>query len=728
MPQLIEVALPVPLRTTFSYRYTLPLTPALGARVRVPFGHRQLVGIIVALDTASALADDKLKNVIELLDEHPLIPTELMALCQWGASYYHHPLGEALSTALPQRFREGKAIERSLAYTLTREGKGLPESALKRAKKQQAALSFLQKHTYLREESIASEALSKTALNSLIEKGLVEKTIAPEDDTDNHTPQSVSSLIKEEPLPLNQEQQHAFDSLRYHQYNTYLLFGVTGSGKTEVYMQAITRVLQSGRQALVLIPEIGLSPQTIGRFRRRFHVNIAELHSNVAKGERAKHWLAAKSGQARIVIGTRLASLTPFADLGIIIIDEEHDKSYKQQDGFKYSARDISVYRAHKLGIPIILGSATPSLESLHNVNLGKYIQLTLSRRPGSAQAPTMSTVDLRNQRTHAGLSDIALERIGEVLTRNEQVLVFLNRRGYAPALICHSCGWSAECSACDTRMTLHQQPPHLLCHHCERRRPIPKRCDQCGGTEIQTSGYGTEQVEQALKKHFPTTPVIRIDKDSTRRKNGLENQLAKTTADNASILVGTQMLAKGHHLPNLTLVVILEADHGLMSPDYRALENMGQVITQVAGRAGREDKRGEVLVQTHAPTHPLTSILLEGKYNQFAEHLLSSRKKAQLPPYCFTSIFITENRQAKTCLRFLEALKAELCVALHTSISGPFPASVEKVDNYYRYYLRISSNKRTAFHHALTLAVNKISELKPNIRWSLEVDPNTLQ
>ena len=483
--------------------------------------------------------------------------------------------------------------------------------------------------------------------------------------------------------------------------------------------------MQSGRQALVLIPEIGLSPQTIGRFRRRFHVEIAELHSNVAKNERAKHWIAAKTGSARIVIGTRLTSLTPFADLGIIIIDEEHDKSYKQQDGFKCSARDISVYRAHQLGIPVILGSATPSLESLHNVNLRKYTQLTLSQRPGNAQPPVMIPVDLRNQRTLAGLTDTALESINNTLSRNEQVLVFLNRRGYAPALICHSCRWSAQCSACDARMTLHQHPPHLLCHHCERRRPTPKRCDECGGNELHTAGYGTEQVEQALTKRFPATQVIRIDRDSTRRKNGLKTQLAKANEEQACIFVGTQMLAKGHHLPNLTLVVILEADQGLMSPDYRALEDMGQMITQVAGRAGREDKPGKVLVQTHTPLHPLLNMLTNETYTSFARHLLCQREAAYLPPISCIATLNVEHSNQKRCIQALEQVKQRIMqYALEDSLYcyGPNPAPIEKINNRFCAELRLLGPTRRALQKTLSEAAVELETTckNENLRFAI--------
>lgn len=731
MPLFLKVALPVPIRDTFSYRYTLPSSPTIGARVRVPFGHRELIGIITQIEDSCDIPTEKLKDIRELLDDKPLLPEELLSLCAWGANYYHHPIGEVLSAATPQRFRDGKAPTIAKAYVHTQEGKGLPAKALGRAKKQQAIHQHLLEHESLEEAELAAYAFSKTTIKALIEKNILT-AVDLSNTSDTHSTEE-ADVLKETAKAPNDEQANVLSALRYHKYTCYLLQGSTGSGKTEIYLQAIARVLQAGQQALVLIPEIGLSPQTIARFRQRFNLPIAELHSNVAEGQRAQNWQNAKSGQAKIIIGTRLSSLTPFKNLGIIIIDEEHDQSYKQQDGFKYSARDLCIYRAHTLNIPIILGSATPSLESIHNANTGKYEKLIMRHRAGNARPPKITTIDLKNQTTQAGLSKESLQHLSQVVERDEQALIFLNRRGYAPVLICHSCGWNAQCQSCDARMTLHQHPPHLLCHYCERRRSKPKSCPNCGNFELQTAGYGTEQLEQALIALFPQTEIVRVDRDSTQRKASFELKLKKAQENKACIFVGTQMLAKGHHLPNLTLVVVLDADQGLMSSDFRGLEQMGQLITQVAGRAGREDKLGHVLVQSHTPDHPLLTLLLEGGYERYAAQLLSIRASSRLPPFQFVASFRAESKRAENCIEFLNIVAR----ALHTNNSaaegiktlGPIPAALEKVNNRYRYSYNVLSESRLSLQINLARAIKEIDQhaLAKRTRWSLIVDPISL-
>ncbi len=730
-PQFLEVALPIPLRADFTYRYVGDKTCSPGARVKVPFRGRELIGIIINTPQTPSFAPEKIKDIIALLDAEAFFTTELLSLCRWGAHYYQHPLGEVIHAALPQRFREGLHPASPMVYVHTQEGKGLTHEALKRAKQQQKVHQYLLENTSLDPENIEHAGLTKAAIQSLISKGLVEKIQASQAAPAPLTPppESVNSGPNESPIELNEEQQQALDEIRYHHYQCYLLQGVTGSGKTEVYLQAIARVIQSGQQALVLIPEIGLSPQTLDRFKKRFNVPIAVLNSNVSEGERAKQWHDTKLGHAKIVIGTRLASLTPFLNLGIIIVDEEHDRSYKQQDGFKYSARDISIYRAHTLNIPIILGSATPSLESLHNALNQKFKRLIMKKRAGKAIPPHVTAVDLKNQNIHAGLTETALKQLTATIENKEQALIFVNRRGFAPSLLCHQCGWHAHCPNCDARMTYHMSAAQLICHYCERRKPIPHKCPDCASQKILTAGYGTEQIEQTLSDMFPETAVVRVDRDTTQKKNALAEKLKYGDRPEACIFVGTQMLAKGHHLPNLTLVVIADADQGLMSPDFRAAEKMGQLIAQVSGRAGRAEKPGHVIVQSYTPDHPLLNQLISKGYNTFANALLTQRQSASLPPFSHQAIFRAESKRPDNAMQFLKMVKSLLTPVLSgfsASLLGPLPASIEKISDRYRFTLEVNSENKKQLLGLLALKLPEIDQqaLSKRTRWSLEVDP----
>lgn len=734
MQKYLNIALPVPLRRSFTYLAPthLDFEAAIGARVRVPFGPRELIGIITGFEPAPDVDPAKLKAAIEVLDRTPLLPKELISLCEWTASYYLHPVGEVFNSALPQRFREGKAPERTRYFTLTNEGKGLPKDALKRAPKQQAVLQYLLEHDTVTQQSTEASGLSKPAIAAMLEKGIVE--LREEDASIDEA--TYTKVLQEPHKTLNDEQQAAFDAIEFHHFKSYLLQGVTGSGKTELYLQLTSRVLHSGGQVLVLVPEIGLSPQTLARFRKRFAVEIAELHSGVAEGARAQNWMAARTGKARIVIGTRLASMAPFHNLGLIIIDEEHDRSYKQQDTLRYSARDISIYRAHALNIPIVLGSATPSLESIRNAQQGRYSALTLSKRAGDAIPPTIEISDLRGQTITAGLAPRTIDLLKETLKRGEQALLFLNRRGYAPALMCHTCGWSADCRYCDLPMTVHHRQRQLRCHHCDRGRRIPDTCQNCSSADLQTTGVGTEQLEINLEQIFENTPIIRIDRDSTRNKGSLEKKLEQGKASDACIYIGTQMLAKGHHLPNVTLVVILDGDQGLVSPDFRALEQMGQLIIQVAGRSGRAQKPGKVEIQSHRPDHPMLQTLISRGYDGFAKDLLELRKNANLPPYTYTAQFRAESKRSEICIDFLKQVAA--CVRkaaqIHASpintslinIVGPHPATIERVNDRYRYNTLVIGTSRAALKSCLQQALGDIDNLAlgKRTRWSLDIDP----
>ncbi|WP_339074248.1 primosomal protein N' [Teredinibacter turnerae] len=728
----ISVALPVPLRNTFDYRLPTEADPTanyMGCRVAVNFGHQAMVGIILSCHQTPTYDPAKIVAALEILDNKPLFTAELLNLCWWAADYYQHPLGETLSTAMPTPLRQGKSSAPTLAaWQLTTEGKGLPETALKRAKKQQIALQYLLHNDFLLDADARKLDINSTTMAAMQKKGLVEKVErvpehqAPKDAADQ--------LLRESPLALTEEQEAALSQLSFHRYTCYLLEGATGSGKTEFYLQAIARTLQAGKQALVLIPEIGLTPQTVARFEQRFACSVAELHSNVSDSQRTNNWLAARDGRARIVIGTRLASLCPLQDLGIIIVDEEHDLSFKQQDGLRYSARDLSIYRANQLQIPIVLGSATPSLESFYNAIHGRFAHLRLTRRAGAAKPPTISRVDLRGKTLTAGLCDASVAALEKTIERGQQAIVFVNRRGYAPSLLCHHCGWIAECPSCDANLTLHKAPYHLHCHHCDAQKPVNRHCPQCNSPDLNPRGLGTEQTEQWLEERFPDTPIIRIDRDSTRQKNSLQETLAVVKSGKPCILIGTQMLAKGHHFPNIALVVIADCDQGLMSADYRGPERMAQLVIQVAGRAGRGEIPGQVLIQSHSPDHPLLDLLLTKGYHLFARQLLNERQTAFLPPFTHQCLIRAESKRPQNAIDFLKMARQQLSSLMPPSQQlqylGPIPARMERVNERFRYQLHITAGSRKALQKLLKEGIEKIDQqaLARRTRWSVDVDP----
>lgn len=530
-------------------------------------------------------------------------------------------------------------------------------------------------------------------------------------------------------LKLNAAQQEAVTKIIASKQNfkTFLLDGVTGSGKTEVYLQAIANILADGKQVLVLVPEISLTPQTIARFSHRFHVPIATLHSNLSEQERLCGWLAARSGEAQIVIGTRSAIFTPFANLGLIIVDEEHDASFKQQDRFRYHARDLAIMRANENNIPIVLGSATPSLESLLNVKRQRYEFLALPERAGDAQLPQYHMIDLRHAKTDDGIAESLINAMREQLAQDNQVMLFLNRRGYAPVLYCKQCAWIAECKRCDARMIYHRSPARLQCHHCDSRSGIPAKCTQCGETALQPVGLGTQRLEETLAKHFPDVPIIRVDRDNTKRKGAMENLLEQIHENKKAILIGTQMLAKGHHFPNVTLVGIVDADSGLFSADFRAVEQMGQLLLQVSGRAGRENKSGTVVVQTRNPDHPLLQILIQQGYSVFAQTLLSERAEAVLPPYSYFAVFKAEAYAEKNANVFLDKIK-EWSAAFADSVTvlGPVPALLAKKKGLHCQHLLVKADKRSSLQHFLKSMLQQIEKLPASqpVKWILDVDP----
>ncbi|MFZ5607545.1 MAG: primosomal protein N' [Pseudomonadota bacterium] len=720
----LQVALPVPLPRLFDY---LPppgiaaAAVAVGQRLRVPFGHRALCGVV--LGHGEAEPGITLRAALELLDTGPLLHGELLDSLRWLAGYLHAPIGEVLATALPVALRRGGPLPDTArrGWVLSEAGRtALP--GLRAGKPRRLAELLVE----ARDEDWLDAALPgwRVPLRRLRERGLVERVVLAEAPA---------------PAPLaagfspNPEQEAAIAAIRSATgFAPFLLDGVTGSGKTEVYLQAIADCLARGRQALVLVPEIGLTPQLLGRFQRRLGVPVHVLHSGLGDGERAATWMAALRGQARVVVGTRSAVFTPLPHAGLIVVDEEHDASYKQFDGIRYHARDFAIVRARALGVPIVLGSATPALETLHNARSGRFSVLRLPRRAGLAQPPSVRVVDVRKRPLQAGLSEQALEAIASALAAGGQVLVFRNRRGYAPVLLCHDCGWSAHCPRCSseerpTPMTVHAHGKRLQCHHCGYRKPAPPACPDCASLALQPQGNGTERIEEALQARFPEVPVLRIDRGSTGHRDALQRHFDDLGA-RPGILVGTQMLAKGHDLPNLTLVVVVGIDEGLFSADFRSGEKLAQLLVQVAGRAGRAARAGEVLLQTHHPEHALLQTLLRGGYPAFAQAELAQREAAGLPPFAHMALLRAEARHADPPQQFLQAARQAL-QGFALEVSGPLPAPMPRRAGHVRAQLVLCANARGPLHAALQAVMPALHALPEarRVRWSLDVDPADL-
>ncbi|MDC0610082.1 primosomal protein N' [Vibrio sp.] len=730
-PSIARVALPVPLDKQFDYLIPADCFPIVGGRVTVPFGRQTLVGITMELRTESDISVELLKPIKSVLDQQPIWSESLFSLLKWCSQYYHFPLGDTLSNALPTALRKGKSAElqAQTIWTISEQGQNKLSAGLGRAIKQAKALQLLSSGS-LTHDAMLAEEIGKPILSALEEKGWVSSTteqpqIAPwpsEIENANDKPR------------LNEEQAIAIASINScSQFGCFLLDGVTGSGKTEVYLNTMLPVLEKKQQVLVLVPEIGLTPQTIQRFRRRFHVPITVMHSGLNDTERLNAWIAAREGHAGIIIGTRSALFTPFKQLGMIIVDEEHDSSYKQQDSLRYHARDIAVMRASQEQVPIVLGSATPSFETLQNALAGKYYHLELTQRAGQAVPTKNHVLDIKGLYLDGGLSAPLIAKMREHLQRGNQVMLFLNRRGYAPALMCHECGWIAECKRCDSYYTYHQSSRELRCHHCGSQQPVLHQCRECGSTHMVTVGVGTEQLEKQLAILFPEYSTIRIDRDNTRRKGSLDQALEDIRKGKHQLLIGTQMLAKGHHFPDVTLVAILDVDSALYSSDFRAAERLAQLYIQVSGRAGRASKPGEVILQTHHPEHTLLSSLLKHDYRQFALSALNERKLAALPPFSYLTLFKAETNQSEHAEQFLRQVRQTLEVNPlfneQCLILGPSPAPISKRAGRFRWQLLLQVETRSSMQKLLMSSKQAI-ELLPlakRVKWSVDVEPQEL-
>ncbi len=720
---LVRCAMPLPVRDTLDYRLppNVP-APSPGMRVMAPVGKRRLVGVACGQPGSAAVTNDKLRDLEAILDEQPLIPGDVMALLGWAATYYQHPPGETYPLGLSPRERRGEppATSGLPGFQLNLRGKGLAEHGLGRAPRQRALVDALLERPMTRAELI-QKGFSPGTLRAVLARQLIEPV----------TLQDQQPWLCREPLPANSEQVEAIRAINSSlgHFQCHLLEGVTGSGKTEVYLQCIATALQQQRQVLVLVPEIGLTPQLLERFRARFSAPIVTLHSHMGDAERDRNWQAARDGTAAVILGTRSAVFAPLARLGLIIIDEEHDASLTQQDGLRYSGRDVAVKRAQLAECPVVLGSATPSLESMANASAGRYQWLQLTKRAGGAQPPEKNIIDVRGLALEAGMSPALDAEVSAALARGEQVLLFLNRRGFAPTLLCQDCGWVAECEHCDARRTLHKRPPRLQCHHCSGTISLPRRCPRCDRTRLAASGLGTEQTEQVVQQRYPGIPIYRVDSDTMSGRHAMAAFSEEVANAGACVILGTQMLTKGHHFPRVTCVGIIDADSLLFSPDFRGEERLAQLLTQVGGRAGRGDRPGKVHIQTRHPDHPVLASVFELSWAGICQGLLEQRQQQGLPPSGGLAAVRCDSPKPEDGMRFLETLVTEL--QKHpggdaTRVVGPLQAPMARRAGLYRCHVVLTGPSRRSVQARMAqlVAIAMAQRTPSKLRWFVDIDP----
>jgi primosomal protein N' (replication factor Y) len=720
---LIRVALDVPLARLFDYRCD-DRAAQIGARVLVPFGKQKLIGIIVARPDTSEVPEAKLKHAIAVLDAEPLLSRADLRLLEFAADYYVHPLGAVIMATVPATLRRVRSREETpTAYALTAAGAATDASTLPpRARAQRNLLALLQGNPVITHSAIASlGTATRNALQTFINQGWVETTTLPQDKAAINSTPAAGPVLTTEQITATEAITAALGT-----YQPVLLWGITGSGKTEVYLHAIAAALARGNQVLLLVPEIALTPQLESLVIARFPgVAVATLHSGLADGERAIRWQDARNRRARIVLGTRLSVFTPLPELGLIIVDEEHDTSFKQGEGFRYSARDLAVVRARHAGVPVVLGSATPALETYRNAVDRRYQLLTLPERI-NARPPVISYIDLRHEKPVDGLSPRLIAAIGKRIVRNEQSMVFINRRGYAPVLICGSCGWMSDCKRCSAKLVVHLRDRRLRCHHCGHDSAVPTACPECGDADLAPVGQGTQRIEAALAKQFPKARILRVDRDSTRRKEAWQDMRSRIRERTVDILVGTQILAKGHDFPHLNLVGVVNADGMLYSNDFRAAERLYALLTQVAGRAGRGNQQGEVLVQTEFVDHPLYTALRDQDFDSYARSLLAERQQAGFPPYVHQALLRAEARTVDIALHFLEqAARSARSLKPAVTVYDPVPANMMRKSGRERAHLLVQSSSRSDLRAFLNAWRPHLAETASTAaRWSLDVDP----
>jgi primosomal protein N' (replication factor Y) len=723
--KIIRVALDVPIATLFDYRCDDASEADIGSRVQVPFGKKTLVGIIIEITADTSVALNRLKAALCVLRDVPPLSADDLRLLQFASAYYQYPLGATVMNALPARLRRIGKLPRqtSACYALTAAGAAaMPEALPARTTVKRRLLELFRQRRVLDVATIkALAATAPAALRQLLALGWVE----PSDPSPPAAAIPATAGARPTLTPQQEEAAHAI--LRgLDGFHPFVLLGVTGSGKTEVYLRAAEAALTAGRQVLLLVPEIALTPQLESLVRARFpDFPLVCLHSGLNEGERLQHWLAAQSGRARIVMGTRLAVFVPLPQAGLIIVDEEHDTSYKQAEGLRYSARDLAIVRAQQRKLPIVLGSATPALETYHNAITKRYRLLELTQRINAA-LPHIECVATRDEKLQDGLSQRLIGAIDARLARGEQSMLFINRRGYAPVLMCHDCGWLSGCHRCSAQLVLHLRERRLRCHHCGHQATIPVACPECGNQALAPLGQGTQRVEAALAERFPRARILRIDRDSTRRRNAWQTMRDQIHAREVDILVGTQILAKGHDFPHLNLVGVINADSMLYSSDFRAPERLFALLSQVAGRAGRGNTRGEVLIQTEFPRHPLYMALHELSYAAFARSLLAERKQAGFPPFVYQALLRAEAPKLDTALAVL-ARAAQLGRELSRQviIYDPVPAGMVRLAGRERAQLLVQADSRARLQNFLSAWHEKLAaETSSRARWSLDVDP----
>lgn len=715
-PKIIKVALDVPLSTRFDYLAEDATVEDIGSRVAVPFGNKLLIGILLDVESRSEIPATRLKSAARIFRDIPPLNSSLLDLFRFCSDYYHHPIGSVMLNALPAGLKTARPVEmkRPRCFSLTETGR----LGQVRGKNMSRLLESFRKEGTLDLESIRAE-FPQDALKRLLDLGFLAESPA------KPLPLEIASS-----QVLNAGQQHALARILENSngFHPWLLYGITGSGKTEVYLQAIAKILQAGKQTLFLVPEINLTPHLENAFRSRFpNTLIVSLHSGLNDTERLQNWLKAQAGEAKIILGTRLAVFTPLPSLGLIIVDEEHDASFKQQEGLRYCARDVAVFRAKQESVPVILGSATPSLESYHSAQRGRYKLLELKERAiPNASLPEVRFVDLRAEKRKSGLSEKLLGAISVRLERGEQSLVFLNRRGYSPALICSSCSWTPHCKHCTSRLVLHLKDRRLRCHYCGYEESIPRSCPECGNLDLKPVGHGTQRIESELFEHFPEARILRIDRDSIRKKHAWSEMLGKIHRNEADILVGTQILAKGHDFPNLTLVGILNSDASLYSSDFRASERLFAQLTQVSGRAGRAGSPGEVLIQTEFRDHPLYAALKQHDYDAIAAMLLEERTAAGFPPYVHQALIRAESMSLERAMAFLEEIRTIASgLGLDVTIFDPAMASMARLSNMERAHILFQSPSRQKLQNFLKLLLSKLNPAATRaVRWHVDVDP----
>ena len=650
--QITEVAIPVPLHNTFDYLCKEKV--GIGSRVKVPFGNKKVTGIVLSHKDKSSFK--KLREVEEVIDHEVLLSKEILAFLSWSANYYHHPIGEVLSNAIPKNLRNGKP------------------AVIKKP----------------------STVHDKVLLNNF-------------------------ELTTEQNFAINEVLKSSSE------FNGFLLHGVTGSGKTEVYLSITEQLLKQGKQVLVLVPEIGLTPQMISRFEQRIKDRVVAVHSQLNDTQKQDAYLMAKGGDAKVILGTRSAIFTPIPNLGLVIVDEEHDSSFKQQSNFRYSARDLSFMRAKFANVPLILGTATPSLETLKNVIEKKLVRLTLTSRPGEAIMPSVDLIDMRSQPSEP-LSKPLIARIKHHLSTGKQVMLFINRRGYAPIYYCTECDWQSECTSCDSKLVYHRSINRLKCHHCGLEKSPESSCPSCNSHELKILGYGTERLEENLESFFPSTEVIRIDRDTTRKKKAFATHLKKINSGEPCVIVGTQMLAKGHDFSNLAFVGILDVDVGLMSTDFRATEHLAQLLVQVSGRCGRGNYKGEVNIQTRYPNHPIFNYVKDSRYIEYAKALLTERKDTKLPPFAHQALICANAKNKNSAESFLtEAAQLINSIEIESvEVWGPVPGVIERKSDYYYFNLYLQSEDRGQLRRLIQTFYQHVETIKvsSSVRWFVDIDP----